>query len=255
MKIYTKTGDDGTTGLLGQHRVRKDDIRIEAYGEVDETNAALGFLLAQLPAGFHETSDFLTTIQNDLFVIGTLLATPSSQKKPIAFLDPARTQQLEQAIDAMEKELPPLKNFILPQGTFPCVGAHMTRAIARRAERRVVALSSLEPVEPQVLIYLNRLSDYLFVLARWLNHRENGSETPWINGAGSGIGVPGTDKLEATLHKLEDEKKKRQTLFERASSDLQRKKDMADKLFRKNVDDIKKDGGKIEKPFREMDLD
>jgi len=253
MKIYTKTGDDGTTGLLGAKRVRKDDVRIEAYGEIDEANAAIGLLITQLPASAGALADELTEIQKDLFVLGTVLATPADSPKTFAILEPARAQALEQAIDRMEKELPPLKNFILPQGTVACAAAHFARGVTRRAERRVVALSGLETVASGILIYINRLSDYLFVAARWLNHREGTPDIVW-EGAGAGAGEK-PDKLAATLNKLEDEKKKRQTLFEKASSDLQRKKDLAEKLFRKNVEDINKDGGKVEKPFREMDLD
>jgi len=256
MKIYTKTGDDGTTGLLGRQRVRKDDVRIEAYGEVDEANAALGVLIAQLPPMLKETTVFLTAIQSDLFVIGTLLATPPQSQKAFSYLDPARAAALEQAIDEMEKEVPPLKNFILPQGTSSCAAAHLARAISRRAERRMVALSSLEPVTPQALIYINRLSDYLFVLARWLNHQEGGTEIPWQNVSHEGTAAaPSQDRLEATLHKLVDEKKKRETLFEKTAQELERKKKAAENLFRKNVDTINKDGGTVEKPFREIDLD
>jgi cob(I)alamin adenosyltransferase len=253
MKIYTKTGDDGTTGLLGAQRVRKDDVRIEAYGEVDELNAALGVLLSQLPLSAQDLAPELTNIQNDLFAIGAQLATPAGTTKVLAVLDPARVHALEQSIDRMEKDLPPLKNFILPQGTGSCSFAHLARAIARRAERRVVALSGLDTVAPLILTHLNRLSDYLFVAARWLNKQDGGTEIPWITGnAGA---APAADRLETTLQKLEDEKKKRATLFERASSDLNRKKELAQKLFKQNVEQINKDGGKVEKPLRDVDLD
>lgn len=252
MKIYTKTGDDGTTGLIGPGRVRKDDVRIEAYGEVDEMNAVLGLLLTAIDAEATVALDTLQGIQNDLFVIGSLLATAASAEKAPVKLDADRVAAIEAAIDAMEKELPELKNFILPQGGPAAATAHVARAVCRRAERRVVALSGLEPVAPAVLEYLNRLSDYLFVLARWLNRREGAREIPWT---GSGAPAPKTDRLEATLRKLDDDKKKRQTLFERAANDLQRKKEAAEKLFRQEVDHLKGQKEPIEKPMRDIDLD
>jgi len=253
MKIYTKTGDDGTTGLLGAKRVRKDDVRIEAYGEIDELNAAIGLLMAHLSVASTDRAPDLTAVQNDLFVLGTILATPAQTPKALATLDPARIHALETAIDAMEKELPPLKSFILPQGSPGSTYAHLARAICRRAERRVVALSGLEEIPAIVLPYINRLSDYLFVAARWINQRDGGSETPWINGPAAA--TVQTDLMGATLQKIEDDKKKRQTLFEKASADLTRKKEMAEKLFKKNVDQINRDGGKVEKPTRDLDLD
>lgn len=256
MKIYTKTGDDGTTGLRGAGRVRKDDVRVEACGEVDETNAALGVLIAALPAADTAAAERLTAVQNDLFTIGASLATPPAAGKPPAGIDAARIAELETAIDAMEKGLPPLAHFILPQGSPACAAAHLARAVCRRAERRAVALSGLEAVEPNVLVYLNRLSDYLFVLSRALNRRDNGREIPWLgDSAGTPAGSPQVDRMEATLQKLQDDKKKRATLFEKASSDLQRKKELADKLFRQSVEQINKEGGKVDKPLRDMDLD
>lgn len=250
MKIYTRTGDDGTSGLLDNKRVRKDDIRLEAYGEVDELNAALGVVLSQSSDWPASAASLISGIQSNLFTIGTVLATPPQTGKTLARLDPAETKRLENAIDQMEEELPPLKNFILPQGSGACSFTHLARAICRRAERRVVALSGLEPVDPVVLVYLNRLSDYLFVLARWINRREGGTETIW-----TAEGPVVQDRLESTLQKLEDDKRKRQTLFEKAAQDLQKKKERAEKIFRQNVDSINKEGGKVEKPLRDMDLD
>ena len=181
MKIYTKTGDDGSTGLLGNVRVRKDAARIESYGDVDELNASLGIVLAHLPSAASSARGWLDAIQSDLFVTGAILATPPQAAKVSASLAPGRIDTLEQQIDQMEKSLKPLKNFILPQGN-PCAAfLHLSRAICRRAERRVVALASREKVDSIVTIYLNRLSDYLFVLARWVNHQEGGTETAWIN--------------------------------------------------------------------------
>jgi cob(I)alamin adenosyltransferase len=254
MKIYTKTGDDGTTGLLGNARVRKDDVRIEAYGQVDEVNAALGVVLAYLPTAANAARGWLDAIQSDLFVIGAALATPSNSARPPIQLPPQRTDTLEQQIDQMEKNLKPLKNFILPQGT-PCTAyVHLARAISRRAERRVVALSAQDKVDPAIGIYLNRLSDYLFVLARWVNHQEGGTETAWIHPAGDTAG-PQVDRLSASLGKLEMQKERRKSLFEKTTSDIQKKKADADKLFQQNIDQINKDGGKVEKPVREIDLD
>lgn len=256
MKIYTKTGDDGSTGLLGNVRIRKDARRIEAYGAVDETNAAIGVILAHLTAANHAARGWLETIQSDLFIIGALLATPPSDKHNHAVLPDSQAGRLESHIDQMEKDLPPLKNFILPQGTPSSVFAHWARAVARRAERQVVALAAEEGIAPAIIPYINRLSDFLFVLARWVNQREGGSETTWINPSGTPLGPPEAgDRLNITLQKLEADKEKRKTLFEKTSSDLQKKKEVAEKLFKQNVDQIKKEGGKVDKPVRDMDLD
>jgi cob(I)alamin adenosyltransferase len=255
MKIYTKTGDDGTTGLFGNARVRKDALRIEAYGEVDELNASLGVVIAHLPSLAHSARGWLDAIQSDLFILGALLATPPQAERKPAALPPQRVQALEEQIDQMEKNLKPLKNFILPQGT-PCAAfLHLCRAISRRAERRVVALDSQEKVDPLILIYMNRLSDFLFVLARWVNFQEGGTETAWINPSGDSPGQPQADRLTASLGKLEMEKERRKSLFEKTTSDLQKKKAEAEKLFKQNVDQINKEGGKVEKPVREIDLD
>ena len=255
MKIYTKTGDDGTTGLIGNARVRKDSVRIEAYGEVDELNAALGVVIAHLPSLASSARGWLDAIQNDLFILGALLATPPQADRKPAALPPQRIQALEDQIDQMEKSLKPLKNFILPQGT-PCAAfIHLSRAVSRRAERRVVALDSKEKVDPLIVVYMNRLSDFLFVLARWVNYQEGGTETAWINPAGDVPGQLQPDRLSASLGKLEMEKERRKSLFEKTSTDLQKKKEEAEKLFKQNVDQINKDGGKVDKPIREIDLD
>ncbi len=260
MKIYTKTGDDGTTGLLGNIRLGKDAIRIEAYGTVDEANAALGLVLAYLPAAAQAAQPWLNSIQSDLFILGTMLAVSPSDPKKRADLPPQRVLALEDHIDQMESQLKPLTNFILPQGA-PCAAfAHVARAVSRRAERRVVSLAHQERVDKIVVTYLNRLSDFLFVLARWINTHEGGSETTWtyseVDGAKtSSMAAQPADRLNSTLKKLEVEKENRKTLFEKASHQMQQKKEMADKLFRQNVEQIKKDGGKVEKPFRDMDLD
>jgi cob(I)alamin adenosyltransferase len=260
MKIYTKTGDDGNTGLAGNVRVPKDSRRIEAYGTVDEVNAALGVVLTHLPSAAQAAQPWLNSIQSDLLIIGTLLATPPTDPKKHADLPSGRTQALEDQIDQMEKDLKPLQNFILPQGTPGAAFAHQARAICRRAERRVVALAHEERVDKAVMIYLNRLSDFLFVLARWINAHEGGPEATWSYSEAEGAKTASetarpADRLGATLKKLEVEKENRKTLFEKASTQIQKKKEMADKLFRQNVDQINKEGGKVDKPLRDMDLD
>jgi cob(I)alamin adenosyltransferase len=260
MKIYTKTGDDGNTGLLGNVRVPKDSRRIEAYGAVDETNAALGVVLAHLPSAGQAARAWLNHIQSDLLIIGTLLATSPSDSKKRVNLPASHTQALEDQIDQMEADLNPLTQFILPQGTPGAAFAHVARGICRRAERRVVALSHDERVDKVVIVYLNRLSDFLFVLARWINAHEGGPEVTWSYSDTEGAKTTSeaakpADRLGATLKKLEADKENRKTLFEKASGQLQKKKEMADRLFRQNVDQINKDGGRVEKPIRDVDLD
>jgi cob(I)alamin adenosyltransferase len=263
MKIYTKTGDDGNTGLLGNVRVGKETPRIEAYGAVDELNAAIGVVLAHLPQvlpASKQGHDWLSAIQSDLMIIGTMLATPPSDSKRHADLPSSRIQALETEIDEMESLLKPLKNFILPQGTPCCAFAHQARATSRRAERRVVALVRQERVDKAIVVYLNRLSDFLFVLARWVNMQEGGPELTWTYSETEGAKTTSeaaqpADRLGASLKKLETEKENRKTLFEKASHQIQKKKEIADKLFRQNVDQINKEGGKVEKPLRDFDLD
>ena len=263
MKIYTKTGDDGNTGLLGHARTPKDSARIEAYGTTDEVNAAIGVVLAHLPAAALEAQPWLASIQSDLLTIGTLLTTPPSDAKRRADLGGDRVQALEDQIDRMEAHLKPLKNFILPQGTSGAAFAHVARATSRRAERRVVALAHQERVDKIVMAYLNRLSDFLFVLARWINAQEGGPETTWTYSETEGAklssepatGAMAGDRLGATLKKLEVDKENRKTLFEKTTHELQKKKEIADKLFRRNVEQINKEGGKVDKPLRDLDLD
>lgn len=259
-KIYTKTGDDGNTGLLGNVRVGKETTRIEAYGAVDELNAALGVVLAHLSAPAQAAQKPLSGIQSDLMIIGTMLATPPSDSKRHADLPAARTKTLEDQIDELETHLKPLQNFILPQGTPASSFAHLARAISRRAERRVIALLRQERVDKGIIVYLNRLSDYLFVLARWINTQEGGPESTWTYSEAEGARTTSekaqpSDRLGATLKKLEAEKENRKTLLEKTSEAMQKKKEIADKLFRQNVEQIKKDGGKVEKPLRDFDLD
>jgi len=172
-KIYTRTGDDGTTGLGDGSRVAKTHARIEAYGTVDEANSAIGVILAvpNLPAG---VSDALTQIQHELFDLGGELAVPGYRAIQDRHID-----QLEQCLDRFNEPLPPLKEFILPGGGPAAAACHVARAIARRAERNAWALAQSEDVAPQVTRYLNRLSDLLFVVARVLARHENGQEVLW----------------------------------------------------------------------------
>ena len=165
MKIYTRTGDAGETSLFGGARIRKDDSRIEAYGTVDELNSVIGVARA---AWLSSPADAqLHAIQSDLFDIGAHLASPGSSR--FAGPDAARIAAPEQSIDAMESDLAPLKTFILPGGSIAAAHLHVARTVCRRAERDVVTLARTEPVNQQVIVYLNRLSDLLFVLARVYN--------------------------------------------------------------------------------------
>ncbi|MDD3517786.1 MAG: cob(I)yrinic acid a,c-diamide adenosyltransferase, partial [Chromatiales bacterium] len=166
-RIYTRTGDDGTTGLAGGARRRKDDARIEAIGTVDELNAQLGWLRAGAVPDMVDGE--LLAIQNDLFDLGAELAMPG--ERPFAA---ARVVWLEERLDAHNARLPPLAEFVLPGGNDACARAHVARTVCRRAERRLVALAAVEDVGADALHYLNRLSDYLFVLARVLA-RESGA--------------------------------------------------------------------------------
>ncbi len=175
MKIYTKKGDDGTTSLFGGQRVDKDHIRIEAYGTIDELNAFLGHLADQISVE-HQT--FLHRVQNELFCVGAMLAT-SQERKPPVYLAEDVIQFVEVAIDQLEETLPPLKQFILPVGHRVISLAHICRTVCRRAERRVASLSKSASVDPIVLVFLNRLSDYLFVLARKLGQDLEVTEIGW----------------------------------------------------------------------------
>ena len=181
IKIYTKTGDEGDTGLFGGGRVGKDHARVEAYGEVDELNAVLG--MARAVEMMPRIDEVLVPIQRDLFAIGALLATPHPDKMreqlSKARIDDGRIQQLEHAIDDGEIELEPLKSFIVPGGTPKAAALHVARTVCRRAERRVVQLRRSDDIPQLVVIYLNRLSDLLFVLARVANRRAGAGEVTW----------------------------------------------------------------------------
>jgi len=181
MKIYTKTGDAGDTGLFGGGRVPKSHPRVEAYGDVDELNAVLGLVRATEP--MPRIDDLLVPIQVDLFAIGALLATPDRDKMRAhldkAKVDDARIAELERAIDAGDDELEPLRSFILPGGTAKASTLHVARTVCRRAERRVVELAAGTEIPNVVVVYLNRLSDLLFTLARVANKRANTAEVTW----------------------------------------------------------------------------
>jgi cob(I)alamin adenosyltransferase len=179
VKIYTRTGDRGETALFDGRRVPKSDLRVEAYGEVDELNAVLGLALAE--SDDQELAEVLRAVQRDLFAVGGRLADPSHKvaaRVEKAVLPPGAVTQLEEWIDRFELGLPPLRRFILPGGSRVGALLHVARTVCRRAERRIVLLGSAE-VEPELLAYVNRLSDLLFVLARAMNHRAGLPETEW----------------------------------------------------------------------------
>jgi cob(I)alamin adenosyltransferase len=178
MKIYTKTGDDGTTSLFSGGRVSKTHLRVEAYGTVDELNSVLGAARAANP---HPTTDeWLARIQTQLFHLGADLATPLDAKAEwVVRMDAETVTLLENGIDEMTAQLPPLKNFILPGGTPAAAQIHVGRTVCRRAERVTVELRTHEPIGDQVLLYLNRLSDFLFTLARWENQQAGVTEDQW----------------------------------------------------------------------------
>jgi len=181
MKIYTKTGDEGQTGLFGGGRVSKDDPRVEAYGDVDELNAVLGLVRAveMMP----RIDEVLVPVQRDLFSLGALLATPDLEKMhqhlEKAQIHDARIAELEHSIDACERELEPLRAFIVPGGTPKAAALHVARTVCRRAERRVIHLRHEVDIPVIVVIYLNRLSDLLFTLARVANTRAGTGEVTW----------------------------------------------------------------------------
>jgi cob(I)alamin adenosyltransferase len=181
MKIYTKTGDKGDTGLFGGGRVQKNHPRVEAYGDVDELNASIG--LARAIELMPRVDEVLVPIQRDLFAIGAILATPDREKMrqhlEKARIDEDRIAQLEHAIDDGDRELDPLKAFIMPGGTPKAAALHVARTVCRRAERRVVELQADTDLPQLVVVYLNRLSDLLFTLARVANRRAGSGEVTW----------------------------------------------------------------------------
>jgi cob(I)alamin adenosyltransferase len=188
-RIYTKTGDDGTTGLVGGERRPKYDLRIEAVGSVEEANAAIGLARAHLEGGDGEIDALLARVQNDLFDLGSDLATPAGSERAgreALRIAASQVERLEREIDRFTAELEPLRSFVLPGGNRAAAALHLARTIARRAERLMWALAAREPdsVGPEALKYANRLSDLLFVACRWLNGR----------GAGDVLWVPGQNR-------------------------------------------------------------
>ena len=184
-KIYTRTGDDGTTGLVDGSRVAKASSRIEAIGKVDEANSAIGLAAASLKSGAH--ADALFRIQNDMFDLGADLATPApdadfAPSEMVLRVTQEQVDWIEQAIDRLNESLEPLSSFVLPGGSEAAARTHVARASVRAGERAVTALAAAEPINPAAVAYINRLSDYLFVLARVLN--DNGADdVKWVPGA------------------------------------------------------------------------
>lgn len=179
MKIYTRKGDEGQTSLIGGTRVSKAHLRIETYGTVDELNSSLGMLRDLINKDSYTKN--IVLIQDRLFTIGSLLAAdPEKSKMKLPEINDEDITLLENEMDAMDQQLPEMKHFILPGGHPAVSYCHVTRCVCRRAERLVVLLNENAPVEPKILKYLNRLSDYLFVLARMLGKEFNAEETPWL---------------------------------------------------------------------------
>lgn len=177
MKIYTRKGDDGSTGLIGGVRVKKHHLRVDSYGTVDELNAHIGLVRSRMP----DTAVLavLSEIQDRLFTIGSILASAAGSRMAIPDLHASDIEYLENAIDRMDEQLPSLESFILPGASTKGAEIHIARCVCRRAERLVVELSEAESAAPLVIQYLNRLSDYLFTLARFADHSEGGFEIPW----------------------------------------------------------------------------
>jgi cob(I)alamin adenosyltransferase len=181
MKIYTRTGDTGETALFGGGRVPKDADRIEAYGSVDEVNACIGVARAHVDADdrLARISDLLRGIQSDLFILGGDLATPPDARVRPPRVSSEHVTALEHAIDRFEEDLPELRNFILPAGGLAASSLHLARTVTRRAERAVVSAARQEAIAPEAIVYLNRLSDLLFVLARWCAYRCEIGDDVW----------------------------------------------------------------------------
>lgn len=178
-KIYTRTGDRGQTSLVGGVKVDKWDVRLEAYGTVDELNSFIGWLI-QLP-GVEEESELLRFVQNKLFVVGSYLATDVAftELREVSKLNPEDVSRIEQRIDELDAQLPPLTDFVLPGGSEAATAAHICRTVCRRAERHICELASQHPVDDDIIRFINRLSDYLFVFARFSNYMKNGREIYW----------------------------------------------------------------------------
>jgi cob(I)alamin adenosyltransferase len=179
MKIYTKKGDRGQTSLFGGTKIMKNDDRIEAYGTVDELNSVIGMVLSHPLTTDGE--EILQEIQHQLFILGADLATPQTKKAKIERIGAQEIDRIEKWIDRLDEKLDPLMNFILPGGSPAGALLHLARTVCRRAERRTVTLKENEPISDECIIYLNRLSDLLFVMARYENREAGVQETPWIS--------------------------------------------------------------------------
>ena len=181
LKIYTKTGDKGDTGLIDGSRTLKSDLRIMAYGEVDEANSHIGLIVSNIRGNsiFHDLEKILLDIQHDLFVLGAELANPKNMVDHKMLVKKEMITDIENYIDELESELDPISYFILPGGTVQSSLFHICRTVVRRAERTTVALSKEQEINQDILMYLNRLSDLLFVLARVTNNRQNCNDIPW----------------------------------------------------------------------------
>jgi len=189
-KIYTRTGDDGTTGLVDGSRVQKSGARVSAYGDVDECNSVIGLVRLHLES--RRVDDMMAMIQNDLFDLGADLATPlpkdgEADSEWALRMVPAQTSRLETDLDALNEDLSPLDSFVLPGGSAPAAYLHQARTVSRRAERLMVAMASEMPINPAALTYINRLSDFLFVAARWCNDQGK-ADVKWVEKA-SGLCV------------------------------------------------------------------
>ena len=178
MKIYTKAGDKGMTSIYGGKPMSKDDIRIESYGTVDELNSWMGVLVSN--SQYEDEKQLLLKVQSELFSIGSLLASTADKHANMPQVDLSDIEMLETSIDSMQSSLEPLKSFILPGGNNRCAYCHIARTVCRRAERRIVSFSATGQVPELVIVYINRLSDYLFVLSRYWSMQDNISDIPWI---------------------------------------------------------------------------
>ncbi|MBD3225791.1 MAG: cob(I)yrinic acid a,c-diamide adenosyltransferase [Caldithrix sp.] len=181
MKIYTKFGDEGNTSLFGGKVVRKNHMRVDIYGTLDELNSLIGILILKIPDSENEVKQLLYDIQNQIFVFSSEIATPDEKtlSKFEQFINEVHIQLLEDNIDKYSEKLPKLKNFILPGGSDSAAAAHLVRTVSRRAERRLINWHEVEPVRKELLIYLNRLSDFFFIIARYMNVVQQKDDILW----------------------------------------------------------------------------
>lgn len=211
MKLYTRTGDKGETGLFGGKRVKKDSVRVEAYGSIDETNAAIGVARSYIHEGSSGSREALSyidsvleVVQNKLFAVGAILSGSEDQSYLVHDND---VEFLEKCIDHVDQFIPPIKSFILPFGTDLSARLHLARTVSRRAERRIVTLSAAEPLDPNILVYTNRLSDFLFSLARYANKAQDVPDILWKK-------EPHQPPIPPTQQKLIDDKQENRAVPE-----------------------------------------